>query len=55
MTLCDGRISDQDFIIEWILKGQNQEYIAMVGYDPYNSDYMLNRLDELGINTFEIR
>ena len=27
----------------------------MVGYDPYNSDYMLNRLDELGINTFEIR
>lgn len=55
MTLCDGRIIDQDFIIEWILKDQNQEYIAMVGYDPYNSDYMLNRLDELGINTFEIR
>ena len=47
MTLCDGRIIDQDFIIEWILKDQNQEYIAMVGYAPNNSDYMLNRLDEL--------
>ncbi|KAI3350139.1 terminase large subunit [Clostridium botulinum] len=55
ITLCPGRVIDQDFIIEWILKEQNQDYIAMVGYDPYNSDYMLNRLDELGINTFEIR
>lgn len=55
ITLCPGRAIDQDFIIEWILKDQDQEYIAMVGYDPYNSDYMLNRLDELGINTFEIR
>ena len=55
ITLCPGRAIDQDFIIEWILKDQDQEYIAMVGYDPYNSDYMLKRLDEMGINTFEIR
>ena len=55
ITLCPGRAIDQDFIIEWILKNQDQEYIAMVGYDPYNSDYMLKRLDEMGINTFEIR
>ena len=55
ITLCPGRAIDQDFIISWIMQDQDQEHIAMVGYDPYNSDYMLNRLDELGINTFEIR
>lgn len=55
ITLCPGRAIDQDFIIEWIMKDQEGANIAMVGYDPYNSDYMLNRLDEMGINTFEIR
>lgn len=55
ITLCPGRAINQDFIIDWIMQDQDQEHIAMVGYDPYNSDYMLNRLDELGINTFEIR
>ena len=55
ITLCPGRAIDQDFIINWIINNQDQEHIAMVGYDPYNSTYMLNRLDELGINTFEIR
>lgn len=55
ITLCPGRAINQDLIIEWILNNQDIEHIAMVGYDPYNSDYMLNRLDELGINTFEVR
>lgn len=55
ITLCPGRAINQDLIIEWILNDQDVEHIAMVGYDPYNSDYLLNRLDELGINTFEIR
>ena len=55
ITLCPGRAIDQDLIIDWIMNDQDEEHIAMVGYDPYNSTYMLNTLDALGVNTFEIR
>lgn len=57
ITLCDGRDIDQDYIIEWVIKTANEEghKIAMIAYDPYNSDYMLKEFEKLGIPTLEIR
>ena len=56
ITLCDGPVVDYEDLVEYILNDQKAGInTAMVAYDPYNSDYLLERCKELGISTFCIR
>ena len=56
ITLCEGEIVDYEDIIKYILNNKELNiYPAMVAYDPYNSDYLLKRCEELGIPTLQIR
>lgn len=56
ITLCEGEIVDYEDIVKYILDNQEKGiYPAMIAYDPYNSEYLLNRSDELGIPTLQIR
>lgn len=55
-TLCEGFVVEYEDVVKYIQEDQdNGINTAMVAYDPYNSEYLLNRCNELGINTFVIR
>lgn len=56
VTLCEGEIVDYEDIVKYILKNQEEGiHTAMVAYDPYNSEYLLKRCEELGIPILKIR
>lgn len=56
MTLCSGRVVDYEEIIKKIKSNEDKGiHTAIVAYDPYNSDYLLKRCEELSIPTLSIR
>ena len=56
ITLIDGEVIEQEVIFQWIKEDAEIDgnKIAMIAYDPYNSDYIMNRCEEEGISTLHI-
>ena len=56
ISLIDGEVIDDDYVYEWIKK--DAEYsgseIAMIAYDPYNSDEIMKMCEVEGIRTLHI-
>jgi len=55
ITATDGNIVDFEYIERDILKLKEDYDIEMIGYDTWNSNYLISRLNNEGIDTVPIR
>lgn len=56
ITLVPGEVIDDELVYQWCrefaaISGAN---IALIAYDPYNSDYIMKRCEEEGITTLQV-
>ncbi len=56
ITLIDGPVIEHETVYQWCKEFalMSQAHIAMIAYDPYNSDYIMERCKEEGITTLHI-
>ncbi len=56
ITLIDGPVIQQEMIFQWCKEFTElcEGKIAMIAYDPFNSDYIMERCKEEGITTLHI-
>lgn len=55
ITTTPGTRSDHDYIFRDIIKLNSEYPCELLGYDDWNSNYLISKLEEEGINTIPIR
>ena len=53
ITLCQTETIDHDLIYDKIVQIDQEYNIVALGYDPYNSDLIIPRLNDYGINSYK--
>lgn len=57
VTICEGAKVDYSEVTRWFLRMKDEYEIATlwIGYDPWNSQYWIQEMENCGFNAYEVR
>lgn len=54
VTLCDGKMIDQDMVLEYIIECMNKYDIQQINYDPAMSQKLIEKCENLGLDCISV-